>query len=181
MRPTSEPIGVSAFPSAASILSSVESGSLWPPREKNLIPLSGAELWLAEIITPKSASRSAVRYAAPGVGITPASKTSTPDEAKPAETAAERKSLEILGSWPITALGRSPRERASSERTKAAACAKRSAKSAVMSLLAMPRTPSVPNSLPMAEAYSLALGELASLAGLLQTSLLALDDTSVAA
>ena len=49
------------------------------------------------------------------------------------------------------------------------------------SLLAMPRTPSVPNSLPMAEAYSLALGELASLAGLLQTSLLALDDTSVAA
>jgi hypothetical protein len=74
------------------------------------------------------------------------------DVLKRPATAAEMKSLEILGSWAMTALGRSPRLRASSVITKAAACAKLSANSAVMSLFAIPRTPSVPKSLPMAEA-----------------------------
>ena len=41
--------------------SSVASGSLTPPRPKNLIPLSAAGLWLAEMTTPNSASRAPVR------------------------------------------------------------------------------------------------------------------------
>ena len=45
----------------ASIASSTASGSLTPPRAKNLIPLSGAGLWLADSMTPRSAPRSAVR------------------------------------------------------------------------------------------------------------------------
>ena len=41
--------------SMSSISSSAASGSLKPPRAKNLIPLSGAGLWLAESMTPSSA------------------------------------------------------------------------------------------------------------------------------
>ena len=85
------------------------------------MPLSGAGLWDAEIITPKSASRSAVRNATAGVGSTPASKTSTPLEESPAEIAAARNSPEILGSRPRTAFGFCPRLLASLPKTIAAA------------------------------------------------------------
>ena len=39
--------------------SSSASSSLTPPRAKNLIPLSGIGLWLAESITPRSAPQRA--------------------------------------------------------------------------------------------------------------------------
>ena len=41
--------------------SSVASGSLTPPGPKNLIPLSAAGLWLAEMTTPKDAFSAPVR------------------------------------------------------------------------------------------------------------------------
>ena len=72
-------------------------------------------------MTPKSALISAVRNAVPGVGITPASNTSTPDEPNPAATAADRYSPEILGSRPITAVGLLPSLLADSPSTIAAA------------------------------------------------------------
>ena len=72
-------------------------------------------------MTPKSASKSAVKKDVAGVGITPASNTSTPLLAKPAEIAAARNSPEILGSRPITAIGFWPRVLACSPKTIAAA------------------------------------------------------------
>ena len=49
-RPTPAPVGRSqSLPSTASISSSLLSGSLKPPRAKNLMPLSGMGLWEAEI------------------------------------------------------------------------------------------------------------------------------------
>ena len=60
--------------SRASIASSSASASLCPPRAKNLMPLSGIGLCDAEIITPRSASRAAVRNATAGVGSTPTSQ-----------------------------------------------------------------------------------------------------------
>ncbi len=47
--------------SRASMSSSTSSVSLTPPRPKNLIPLSLAGLWLAEMTTLKLASRAPVR------------------------------------------------------------------------------------------------------------------------
>ena len=88
--------------------SSTSSGSLAPPRAKNLMPLSGAGLCDAETMTPKSASMSATRNAAAGVGMTPASSTSTPELASPAATAALRNSPETRGSRATTAIGRRP-------------------------------------------------------------------------
>ena len=64
---------------------STTSGSFMPPRAKILMPLSGAGLCDAETITPKSASMSAIRNAVAGVGRTPASSTSTPEVASPAD------------------------------------------------------------------------------------------------
>ena len=151
MRPTSAPLGSSlAVPIAASIRSSTSSGSFTPPAAKNLMPLSGAGLWDAEIMTPKSARESAIRNAAAGVGTTPASNTSTPELASPAETALERNSPEIRGSRATTATGRRPDARRPSAilpspSTTAAARARLSAMSTVRSALASPRTPSVPN------------------------------------
>src|SRR5436190_1889552 len=70
------------------------------------MPLSGIGLCDAEITTPTSAPRSAVRKAIAGVGSTPASKTSTPAEARPATVAATRNSPEARPSVPTTAVGR---------------------------------------------------------------------------
>jgi hypothetical protein len=62
MRPMPAPTGRShGSLSRASMASSTSSSSFSPPRAKNLIPLSGAGLWLAESITPKSASSAMVR------------------------------------------------------------------------------------------------------------------------
>ncbi len=67
-RPTAAPVGrfQSSPPAAclwkcASMASSMRSSSLWPPRARNLMPLSGMALWLADSITPKSAPSAPVR------------------------------------------------------------------------------------------------------------------------
>ncbi len=68
-----DPRASGEFLAAATIASSTVSASLCPPREKNLMPLSAIGLCDAEIMTPRSASLSAVRNAIAGVGRTPAS------------------------------------------------------------------------------------------------------------
>ena len=117
-----------------------------PPRENNLIPLSGIGLCDAEIITPRSAPDSATRCAIAGVGRTPTRKTSTPALVKPATTAASRNSPDARESWPTTAFGRCDLSGFVSTRICAAATATSSANSAVKSRLAKPRIPSVPKS-----------------------------------
>src|SRR3954453_17353253 len=44
-----------------SIAASTASGSLWPPRLNNLMPLSGIGLWLAQSMTPRPGPVSAGR------------------------------------------------------------------------------------------------------------------------
>ena len=61
-------------------------------------------------ITPKSARMESMRNAVAGVGMTPASSTSTPELARPADTAAVRNSPETRGSRATTATGRRPAE-----------------------------------------------------------------------
>ncbi len=72
------------------------------------MPLSGAGLCDAEIMTPKSAPMSPTRKAAAGVGMTPASSTSMPELASPADTAAVRNSPDTRGSRATIAVGRLP-------------------------------------------------------------------------
>ncbi len=147
MRPTFAPMGrAHGSRMRTSMASSSSSSSLTPPRAKNLMPLSGMGLCDAEIMTPRSASSTAVRCATAGVGRTPTSKTSTPALARPADTAAARNSPDARGSRPMTAVGRCPANAPASPRTCAAATARSRASSAVRSTLAMPRTPSVPKS-----------------------------------
>src|SRR5690606_9516330 len=148
-----------------------------PPRAKNLIPLSGIGLWLADSMTPRSALVDRVRYATAGVGSTPSRNTLTPALASPATTAASRNSPEARGSRPTTADGWWPPKAPLSPSTWAAATERSSASSAVSSSLARPRTPSVPNSRPMAGDSALAV--LRSLTGLLETGLLPLLDPGV--
>src|SRR3954452_10409038 len=166
--------------------SSTSSGSLTPPRAKILMPLSGAGLCDAEIMTPKSAPMSLIRNAAAGVGMTPASSTSTPELASPAATAAVRNSPETRGSRATTAMSRRPCARRASAvrplpRTTAAAWARESANSTETSRFARPRTPSVPKSRGMSGSRGSALRELRRLASLLETGLLALGDAGVTA
>src|SRR5262249_53932707 len=78
-------------------------------------------------------------------------RTSTPDPARPATTAASRNSPDARGSRPITASGRRPSARAVSKApilsiAPAAATDRSMASRAVRSRPATPRTPSVPNS-----------------------------------
>ena len=148
-RPTAAPTGRShASRRRFSIASSSSSASLCPPRARNFSPLSGIGLWLAEMTAPRSAPRSAVRNATAGVGITPASTTSTPALASPATTAAVRNSPDARGSRPTTATGRCPSKAPTSPSTCAAATDRSRASSAVRSRLARPRTPSVPKTRP---------------------------------
>ena len=51
------------------------------------MPLSANGLWLAEIITPRSARIDLVSIATAGVGIGPTKTTSMPTEVKPAVSA----------------------------------------------------------------------------------------------
>src|SRR5699024_3214988 len=67
-----------------------------------------------------------------------------PEEANPASTAAERNSPETRGSRATTARGRVPSAACPWPSTTAAAWERCSARSAVSSPLATPRTPSVP-------------------------------------
>src|SRR5688500_1019915 len=89
---------------------------------------------------PPDALSSIVRNATAGEGTTPASSTLLPAEHSPATRAASSIGPETLVSRPTT---RSPPLGAI---TRAAARPRASARSGVRSLLATPRTPSVPNS-----------------------------------
>src|SRR5947209_8302811 len=110
------------------------------------MPLYSAGLCDAETTAPACTPRSAVRKATPGVVQTPARRASPPAEQTPAARAASRNSPDARGSRPTTIPGRlSPR----SVRAMTAARPNRKARSPVRSRLATPRTPSVPNNLPM--------------------------------
>ena len=81
--PTPAPVGRAHFSRIRdSMASSSASSSLLPPRAKNLIPLSGIGLWLADSMTPRSASQWPVKKATPGVGTTP-SRTSSRNISRP--------------------------------------------------------------------------------------------------
>src|SRR3954454_14736195 len=178
-RPTSAPVGrwssVAPEVTVRSIAASSASGSLCPPRLKSLMPLSGIGLWLAEIMTPRSASWAAVRNASARVGTTPARSTSAPALVRPATTAASSISPLARGSRPTTATGRDVPSRSAS--TTAAARATERASSGGRSAVGRPRTPSVPKRRPTKRS---ALRVLRRLAGLLQAVLLALRRAGVA-
>ena len=111
MRPTSPPSGRSqSSPMRASMAASSSSSSLCPPRDRNLMPLSGIGLCDAESTTPMSTPSSAVRNATAGVGSTPTLLTSTPAEARPADTAAARNSPDARLSRPDDRPGPVPLE-----------------------------------------------------------------------
>src|SRR3569833_138218 len=91
---------------------------------------------------PASNSPSRVMLATAGVGTTPGLTTRPPIEQRPAESAASRRVPEMRVSRPMTKVGvwLWPR-------TFAAATPRANARRGVSSVLATPRTPSVPNSL----------------------------------
>ena len=71
----------------ASISASASSDSLKPSGPKNLMPLSAAGLWLAEIMIPTSARIERVRKPTAGVGTGPSSSTFMPVLVSPAVSA----------------------------------------------------------------------------------------------
>src|SRR5215469_12494099 len=124
--------------------------------------------------------------------MTPSRRTSTPELASPATTAASRKSPDARESRPITATGRpgppgpsgpSGRCADGGASTGTAATARSRASRAVRSRPATPRTPSVPKIRPISglsgTSGRLALGVLRCLAGLLEAVLLPLLDPRV--
>jgi len=125
--------------------SSISSGSFSPSPPNILMPLNSAGLCEAEIMMPASALYFPTRYATAGVGTTPSMMTSAPTEHSPAAQAIASMSDEMRLSMPTTNTGRL---RLFPESTAAAAQPRRIASSALSFSLAMPRTPSVPNSLP---------------------------------
>ena len=88
-----------------SISSSSASFSLKPLSENILMPLCSNGLCDAEITTPASAWSITVRYATPGVGITPSVVTSQPQAVRPAMSAHSSISDEIRVSLPMTTIG----------------------------------------------------------------------------
>ena len=86
----------------ASISVSAAFDSLKPSGPKNLIPLSIAGLWLAEIITPRSARIERVRNPTAGVGTGPSKSTFIPVLVKPAVKALSNIYPERRVSLPIT-------------------------------------------------------------------------------
>ena len=123
--------------SSASMRSSTSSGSLRPPGANSLMPLSAKGLCEAEIIAPAHRLGRGRRRPPPASGTTPRSSTSTPSAAKPAASAASSRGPEMRVSRPTTT--RSPPS------TRAAARPRARVSSGVSSVLATPRTPSVPN------------------------------------
>ena len=95
---------------------------------------------------PASALYFPTRKATAGVGTTPSCTTLAPTLQRPAVMAASSMSEDLRVSLPIKILGW---RRSSSVSTIAAARPMFMAISQVSSLLAMPRTPSVPNNLPI--------------------------------
>ena len=119
------------------------------------MPLSGMGLWEAEIITPRSTPSSvAVRWATVGVVTTPMRVTSIPALASPAARAWSRNWPEMRVSLPMIARGLDPSGRGRQPNWRAAASPSLSARSAVMSTLARPRTPSVPNILGIVSPFT---------------------------
>ena len=165
---------------------------------KNLMPLSGVGLWLAESITPNRPRARAVRYATAGVGMTPSRSTSTPAPASPATTAASRNSPEARGSRPTRASGRRPAALGGGERRQRSPRRVRRRDRQVRWRVARQVRVRDPANAIRAEQpahrranlrwssqvtpgrLELALGVLRRLAGLLQTVLLALLDPGVA-
>src|SRR4051794_37347429 len=188
-RSISPPPGAGAS-SSASISSSAASLSLRPLRSKNLTPLYSGGLCDAEMTTPRSRRSSATA----GVGTTPASTADPPADATPRANASSSSSPEPRVSRPTKT--RPPPDQS------ADALPSRSTSSGVISSPTMPRTPSVPKysrgtardliwrlmgrgigTEPANHRTAgtsgdlrvrLALGELRSLAGLVQAGLLAL-------
>ena len=112
------------------------SSSLRPPGAKNLMPLSPKGLCDAEIMA--AATPSALdRWATPGVGSTPMSTTDAPSDARPALSAA-------ASSGPDRRVSRATSQRPA-PMARTAARPSETASSGVSSVLATPRTPSVPN------------------------------------
>src|SRR6478609_8552836 len=182
MRPTRSPTGLVACPSlwdwrparSASSCSSTSSRSLRPPEANSLMPLSPNGLCDAEIIAAGWPATTEARATA-GVGTMPRSTTSAPSEETPAAKAAAR-------SGPDRRVSR-PMRHSVPPMMRAAARPSARASSGVSSLLATPRTPSVPNLRLMARRAPgepddpppvSALRVLRSLAGLLEAVLLGL-------
>jgi len=113
---------------------------LYPSLLKNFIPLYSTGLWDADITTPQSASYFLVKYATPGVGITPTVTTSHPTDIRPATNAASNISPETLVSLPTITLTLS----FPWANTYPPALPNLYAKSQVSSVFATPLTPSVP-------------------------------------
>ena len=101
----------------------------------------------AEIMTPRSTEDEAVRWATVGVVTTPTRTTSIPALARPAASAWSRNSPEIRVSRPMMAFGLCPEAGRPEIVRRAAASPSSSARGAVKSTFASPRTPSVPNNL----------------------------------
>src|SRR3954447_4918291 len=133
------------------------------------MPLSRYGLCDALMTAARSKPRVAMSSGAAGVGRTPPRKTSPPADATPAASAASSIS-------PLSRVSRITSTRGVSvPDCSVAARPSFTARSAVSSSPATPRTPSVPNSLrAMVPRRPLALGELRALAGLLEAGLLAL-------
>src|SRR5215218_1911208 len=168
--------------SSASISSSEASLSFWPSPSKNLTPLYCGGLCDAVITAPRSSARSATA----GVGRTPARTAEPPAETIPRASASS-------SSGPEPRVSRPTKTRPRPDQS-AAALPSRSTSSGVRSRPTTPRTPSVPKYAratgttlcgggrcgeARGDAAS-ALGELRSLAGLVQPGLLALHDARVA-
>src|SRR5690242_916629 len=117
--------------------------------------------------------------------MTPSLSTSTPELARPATTAASRKSPDARESRPMIATGRRSElaTAAAGARTGTAATARSMASWAVSSTPATPRTPSVPKIRPISVNLGcqprLTLGVLRRLAGLLEPVLLPLRSAGV--
>ena len=81
------PASTGSAKAIASISASASSDSLKPSGPKNLIPLSSAGLWLAEIMMPRSARIDRVRNPTAGVGTGPSRRTFMPVLVSPAVSA----------------------------------------------------------------------------------------------
>ena len=133
---------------AASIRSSISSGSLCPPAAKSLMPLSGIGLCEAESITPEVGLGlgGQERHAPGSAARRPGSRWRRRWSARPPRRPRASRRWPGCPGRPPPAAGGCGRV---SARVCAAATATASASSGVRSALARPRTPSVPNNRPI--------------------------------
>ena len=155
-----------------------------PPRARNLMPLSGIGLCDAESTTPMSAPSAAVRSATAGVGSTRSRKRRRRRRPARRPRRARGTRPEVRESRPTTARGRCARCRASrrAPRARGAAATREVRARAPPSVTTVRETPDPvgpEQSRQTCGAAGSALAVLGSLAGLLETGLLALDDAGV--